>query len=413
MIQAEVEVGGALGVNHPAPDHCFALRLDDELALRLTERHHAPELYRLVAADRDHLRRWIPWTATATPEWVAELVADELARFGSGQGWRAELCFRGRPIGLMWLHEWGGAGGSTEVGYLVARAYEGKGLVTRALRALVRHFFVERGVGRVAVGLDARNERSLAVVQRLGLRPEAVLRRVIAVDGEPADLSIFGLLREEYAPPPEDGPRVRRPPRFALRAAADDDVYVGLLERDDAATLHRLVEANRERLARWLPWAREGGPEAQERFVAERAMPSVARGPGLEAGIWLGDELIGAAGVHDVDVRSRSGAIGYWLDAAHEGKGVVTKVVRALVNRCFAEPLVDGEPFERLEVLAQVDNVRSRAVAERLGFTFEGVLRRQNLGPDRPDMAVYGLLRSEWEAASRDDGTGRAPAPAP
>src|SRR5690606_28283621 len=182
---------------------------------------------------------------------------------------------------------------------------------------------------------------------------------------------------------------------------------------DDAATLHRLVEANRERLARWLPWAREGGPEAQERFVAERAMPSVARGPGLEAGIWLGDELIGAAGVHDVDVRSRSGAIGYWLDAAHEGKGVVTKVVRALVNRCFAEPLVDGEPFERLEVLAQVDNVRSRAVAERLGFTFEGVLRRQNLGPDRPDMAVYGLLRSEWEAASRDDGTGRAPAPAP
>ena len=249
MIQAEVEVGGALGVNHPAPDHCFALRLDDELALRLTERHHALELYRLVAADRDHLRRWIPWTATATPEWVAELVADELARFGSGQGWRAELCFRGRPIGLMWLHEWGGAGGSTEVGYLVARAYEGKGLVTRALRALVRHFFVERGVGRVAVGLDARNERSLAVVQRLGLRPEAVLRRVIAVDGEPADLSIFGLLREEYAPPPEDGPRVRRPPRFALRAAADDDVYVGLLERDDRRSDQILWRDARVRVA--------------------------------------------------------------------------------------------------------------------------------------------------------------------
>src|SRR5690606_31351948 len=119
MIQAEVEVGGALGDNHAAPDHCFALRLDDQLALSLTKRHHARELYGSVAADRAHLRRWTAWTATATREWVAELVADELARFGSGQGWRAELCFRGRPIGLMRLHEWGGAGGSTEVGYLV------------------------------------------------------------------------------------------------------------------------------------------------------------------------------------------------------------------------------------------------------------------------------------------------------
>ena len=137
----------------------------------------------------------------------------------------------------------------------------------------------------------------------------------------------------------------------------------------------------------------------QERFIAEQALPSFARGPGLEAAIWRGGELVGADGVHDVDVRSRSGAVGYWVDARHEGQGVVTRVVRALVNRCFSEPLVGGEPFERLEVLAAVENLRSRAVAERLGFTFEGVLRRQNLGPDRPDMAVYGLLRSQWEAS--------------
>ncbi|HEX7040554.1 MAG TPA: GNAT family protein [Trueperaceae bacterium] len=400
MIRAEVEVGDSRHPNYPAPDHCFALRLDDELALRLTELHHAAGVYELVERDREHLRRWIPWTATATREWVEELVADELARFGAGRGWRAELCYRGEPMGLIWLHEWGGAGGSTEVGYLVAKEHEGKGLVTRSLRALIDHFFAERGVGRVAIGLDARNERSLAVVQRLGLRPEAVLRRVIVVDGEPADLSIFGLLREEYEPPAGAARAADRPPRFALRADPDDDVYLALFERDDAADLYRLVEANRERLARWMPWARSGGPEAQERFIVEQAMPSFARGHGVEAAIWRGGELVGAAGVHDVDARSRSGAVGYWIDARHEGQGVVTKVVRALVDRCFSEPLLGGEPFERLEVLAQVENLRSRAVAERLGFTFEGVLRRQNLGPDRPDMAVYGLLRSQWEASA-------------
>ncbi len=399
MIQAEVEVGDSRRCNYPAPENSFALRLDDELALRLTERHHAAGLYRLIARDREHLERWIPWTATATLETVERIVAEELARFGAGDGWRAELCYRGEPVGLMWLHEWGGAGGSTEVGYLVFEEHEGKGLVTRSLRALVDHFFVERGVGRVAVGLDPRNERSMAVVQRLGLRPEVVLRRAITVAGEPADLSIFGLLREEYEPPADLRRATGRPPRFALRVDPDDDVYLAVLERDDAGALYALVEANRERLGRWLPWARSGGPEVQERFVAEVAQPSLARGPGIQAAVWRGEELIGAAGVHEVDERSRSGSIGYWLDARHEGRGVVTKVVRALVNRCFSEPLLGGEPFERLTVLADVENLRSRAVAERLGFAFEGVMRRQNRGPDRPDMAVYSLLRSEWEAA--------------
>lgn len=389
-------MGDSRGANHPAPANCFALRLDDELALRLTERHHTADVYRLVERDRAHLERWIPWTASATPASVEALVADELSRFAAGDGWRAELCYRGEPVGMMWLHEWGGEGGSTEVGYLVAREHEGKGLVTRALRALIDHFFVERRVGRVAIGLDVRNERSLAVVRRLGLAPEAVLRRVIVVGGEPADLSLFGMLHEEYEPPPDLRRATGRPPRFALRVAPDDDVYLALPERDDVEALYRLVEANRERLARWLPWAPVTGREPQERFV-EAALSSFARGRGLEAVVWRGEEPVGAAGVHDVDERARHGFIGYWVDARHEGRGVVSKAVRALVNRCFGEPLLSGAPFERLTILADVRNARSRAVAERLGFTFEGVLRRQNRGPDRPDMAVYSLLRSEWE----------------
>lgn len=397
MIEAEVEVGVSRHANYPAPERSFALQLDDDLALRLTERHHAQGLYRLVERDRDHLGRWVPWTATATPEWVESLIADELQRFSAGRGWRAELCLRGEPVGQVWLHDWGGAGGSTEVGYFVVRSHEGKGIVTRCLRALMRHFFEERGVGRVAIGLDARNTRSLAVVQRLGLKPEAVLRRVIVVDGEPADLSMFGLLREEHAAASGQAPLPRRPPRFALRADPEDDLYVALLEREDAPALHGLVEANRERLRRWLPWARELGLEAQESFIVQRALPAFARGPGLEAGVWSGGALVGSVGVHDVDARTRSGSVGYWLDAGLEGKGVATRVVRALLDRCFTEPLLGGEPFERLSVLADVDNLRSRAVAERLGFVFEGVLRRQSLGAEPTDVAVYGLLRREWE----------------
>ncbi|HZW99153.1 MAG TPA: GNAT family protein [Trueperaceae bacterium] len=401
MIDAEVEVGDARHPNYPAPEHSFALKLDDDLAVRLSERHHAESIYRLVERDRSHLTRWVPWTAEATKESVRQLVAEELERFGSGDGWRGELCYEGRPIGLLWLHDWGGAGGSTEVGYLIAKDHEGKGLVTRALKGLMRHFFEDRGVGRVAIGLDARNDRSLAVVRRLGFRPEAVLRRLIIVDGEPTDLSMFGLLREEYEARHGRSEPHRRPPRFALAVDPAEDLYLAIYEPDDAPELYRLVNVNRDRLLPWMPWARDTAPEAELRFVTQRAMPGLVSGSGLEVGIWSGGRLVGSAGLHDVYARSRSAAIGYWIDENHQGRGIVTRVVRALVERCFTEPLLGGEPFERLEVTADVNNLPSRAVPERLGFQFEGVLRRNNVGGYTPDTAVYSLLRSEWEGSRR------------
>ena len=104
MIDVEVEVGDARHPNFPAPEHSFALRLDDDLAVRLSERHHAESIYRLVERDRLHLKRWVPWTAEATQESVDRLVAEELERFGSGGGWRGELCHDGRPVEIGRAH---------------------------------------------------------------------------------------------------------------------------------------------------------------------------------------------------------------------------------------------------------------------------------------------------------------------
>jgi len=92
-------VGDSRGANHPAPANCFALRLDDELALRLTERHHTADVYRLVERDRAHLERWIPWTASATPASVEALVADELSRFAAATAGAPSCATAANPSG--------------------------------------------------------------------------------------------------------------------------------------------------------------------------------------------------------------------------------------------------------------------------------------------------------------------------
>jgi RimJ/RimL family protein N-acetyltransferase len=69
----------------------------------------------------------------------------------------------------------------------------------------------------------------------------------------------------------------------------------------------------------------------------------------------------------------------------------MTRAVRLMSGWVF-----DALPIERIQITIQVDNRLSRAVAERAGYTFEGVLRAHTLIKGcRRDMAVYSLLRGE------------------
>jgi len=380
------------GFADPAPRHAFALRLDDELALRLRERHHAASLYGRMDRDRGHLSRAFVWAAALTAADAEQLVASGLAQFRRGDGWQADLCWRGEVVGSMGLHYLHGAGGSTEVGYWLAAAYEGRGLLTRALRGLQRHFFEARGLGRVAIGLVPGNARSEAVVRRLGYAPEAVLRRAHLAPQGVTDLAFCGLTREAWlasgGSAAASGPLPL--PRFALRV--DDEVQLGLFERDDVAALHALVVAHHGHLAPWLPWAQAPTLAGTRGFVEGRALPAIAEADGLEAGIWWRGRLVGSIGIHGVQRQPLRGSIGYWLAADAQGRGVVTRAVRALLAKAF-----EDLGFERVDVRADVANARSRAVPERLGFAFEGVLRRAACDGRRyVDHAVYGLLREEW-----------------
>jgi ribosomal-protein-serine acetyltransferase len=290
-----------------APPHAFALRLDDDLALRLRERHHARELYERVDAERDHLvAGTLSWARDLTPEDAEHMVVRGLEQFRRGDGWQADLCWRGRPVGSLGLHFLDGAGGSTEVGYWLQQAAEGRGLVTRAMRELHRHFFEGRGLDHVAIGTVRGNDRSEAVVRRLGYRPEAVLRRALLVDDDPADLAFYGLLRSEWAADGGAGPdALPLPlPRFALRV--DDELQLALLERADADALHALIERNRERLARWLPWAGSQTLEGTRGFIEGRALAAIAQADGFEIGVWWRGRLVGMVGIHAV--RTTPGA---------------------------------------------------------------------------------------------------------
>jgi ribosomal-protein-serine acetyltransferase len=160
-------------------------------------------------------------------------------------------------------------------------------------------------------------------------------------------------------------------------------------EMGDLDALWAAIEEERERLAAWMPFLRDAKTIDDERAW----LGSVTAEPrGLGGGsLWRGDDLIGGVGLFP-DTFGIVGEIGYWVRSSEEGRGHVSRACRALIDIAFGEL-----GLHRVVIRAGVENGRSRAIPERLGFTYEGVAREEGRGSGGfYDFAVYGLLDREW-----------------
>jgi RimJ/RimL family protein N-acetyltransferase len=155
------------------------------------------------------------------------------------------------------------------------------------------------------------------------------------------------------APPDEiDAPAVR------LRRWRTEDVEI----------LARLVNDNLEHLQPWMPWAQEPPSLDDERVFLERVQEAWERRMDFGYAVTLPSaEPIGGMGLH---ARQGPGTleIGYWIAAAHTGRGYATSAARALTDAAFALPGV-----ERVEIRCDEANQASAAVPRRLGFRLVGI----------------------------------------
>jgi ribosomal-protein-serine acetyltransferase len=172
----------------------------------------------------------------------------------------------------------------------------------------------------------------------------------------------------------------------------DDELELRLYEEADTEALFALVDANREHLRRWLIWPNRIRSVEDERAFVAANRDRFAKENGFNAGIWLSGSLVGGIGFHYLDRDHRKTEIGYWLAASAQGKGVMTRTVRAMLAHAFGH-----WRLHRVIVYAATENRRSRAVVERVGFTLEGIVREAEwLGDRFVDLAQYSMLEQEW-----------------
>jgi ribosomal-protein-serine acetyltransferase len=360
----------------------FTMRIDDELELQLYEERHSAELFDLISKNRDYLRRWMTdFEAIQTPADEQASAWRLMQRFARGACTAAAISYKGHLAGGIALHT-DRVNNRATIGYWLGEVYQHKGIMTRACRAMVNYAFSELAMNRVEIRAASENRASRAIPERLGLTYEGLARR--SSEWEELDSAVYGVLADEW-PIRSDGAA-----RFRLRI--EDDIELRLLEQRHSEELFDLIERNREKLSKWFLWAAKQGPiEDTRRFITE-SLEKRADGQGYQAGIWVAGSLAGAIGYAGLDKEGNWAAIGYWLDADHEGKGIATKACRAVVDEAFRQL-----GLRSVEIRAAADNQRSRRVAERLGFKKEAVTRRSDRLPHGyADTVIYGLLACEW-----------------
>jgi RimJ/RimL family protein N-acetyltransferase len=166
--------------------------------------------------------------------------------------------------------------------------------------------------------------------------------------------------------------------RVRVRPWSEADVSPGLI-------------ASRDPLVPRFTRVPEDQTEGQLRaFIGSRANGEALSLVIADAGT---DEFLGAVGLMRFDWPERRAEIGYWLAPAARGRGVATRAVRLLSGWALSEL-----GLMRLALHADTDNLASQRVAERCGFTREGLLRSyEERNGRRYDLVVFSLLREDLQ----------------
>ncbi len=173
----------------------------------------------------------------------------------------------------------------------------------------------------------------------------------------------------------------------------DDELYLSLSVPQYAEELFALVDTNRRFLRQWLPWVDSTKYSSDtESFIREQ-LQNFCNDKALHLSILHREKIVGVLGYNTLDKTNDLGIIGYWLGEDYNGKGIMTSSVQELISVGFRY-----YSLNRIEIHCATENIKSRAIPERLGFTQEGTRRHaEKVNNSRLDLVIYGLLRHESE----------------
>jgi RimJ/RimL family protein N-acetyltransferase len=160
----------------------------------------------------------------------------------------------------------------------------------------------------------------------------------------------------------------------------------------DGAEVHEAIMQSLPELKPWMIFAqRDQTLEDVEANIRESHAEFLQR-KDLRLLVFLKEtgEFIASSGLHRIDWSIPKFEIGYWIDSRFSGKGYITEAVEGIGRFAFEQLQA-----KRVEIRCDSNNVKSRAVAERAGYTLEGILKNseRDVNGNLRDTCVFAKVK--------------------
>jgi len=172
----------------------------------------------------------------------------------------------------------------------------------------------------------------------------------------------------------------------------DESLCLKRLRLESAGTIYHSISENREHLRSWLPFVDDTKKLSDTEIFLKSVLNSTCPKKDLIYEIWYERAFAGLIALKEIDAWNKKTELGYWITSRFEGKGLITKSCRELIDLSFNQL-----GLNRIQLKAAVGNARSCMVAERLNFRVEGIERQGERHHNKYfDLITYGLLKRDW-----------------
>lgn len=176
------------------------IRIDEDLYLKELEYSDAEHIFRTIDSQREYMGEWLPFVDFTKS-------VDDSAAYVKSVVDMPEICREyvftiicdGEFAGLAGFKETDRGNRKSEIGYWLSEPFQGRGIMTKAVKTLVRFAFSELGLNRVMIKCAPKNMKSRNIPKRLGFSFEGIERdSELVKEGIFRDAEVYSILKSEF-----------------------------------------------------------------------------------------------------------------------------------------------------------------------------------------------------------------------
>lgn len=175
------------------------IQVDDTISLEFLQACHAESLLNLVNSNRAYLRAWLPWVDHMhSIAHFTHYINETNTRATAHTDYGYAIIINDIMAGRIGLHHINQQNKMAEIGYWLDNGLQGKGIITKCCKALIKYAFTEMNLNRIEIKCAVANDKSRTIAEKLHFKQEGILQEAEWLNGKFIDLYLYALLKNDW-----------------------------------------------------------------------------------------------------------------------------------------------------------------------------------------------------------------------